>query len=242
MMINEFSQDIIQKIQHITGTDPEQATKIMGFYLPIIPMLVSATASTFNVEVEVSLDNRLTEIENQQERITKYLNHFIGLLTRDDQLENSLKAIWDAIAQLKTIELTKGTIKGLKDGDELEFYTVTATGECGMSGNILARLAGVNQSTISRLEKTLMHKTPSYYLQPYTGQESILMRSKETMFTINSKNVGNLTLYKADYCAAVITHYAMKDNKVALYNLANFCSLGITKWIQGITGWQPTTV
>ncbi len=236
MMINEFSQDIIQKIQQMTGTDPEQATKIMGFYLPIIPMLVSATASTFNVEVEASLDNRLTEIENQQERITKYLNHFIGLLTRDDQLENSFKAIWDAIAQLKAVELTRGTIKGLKD--ELEFYTVTATGECGMSQSTLAKLAGVRQQSLSYLEKTLTNKAPSCYLQPYTGQDFTLANSKENTFTIDGKNVGNLTLYKADYCAAVITHYAMKDNKVALHNLANFCSLGITKWIHGITGWK----
>ena len=237
-MINEFSQDIIQKIQQMTGTDPEQATKIMGFYLPIIPMLVSATASTFNVEVEASLDNRLTEIENQQERITKYLNHFIGLLTRDDQLENSLKAIWDAIAQLKAVELVKGTKKGLKNEAELEFYTITATGECGMSLSTLAKLAGVNKSTLSRLENTLLQKAPSYYLQPYTEKDFTLLRGDQDVLTIDGKNVGNLTLYKADYCAAVITHYAMKDNKVALHNLANFCSLGITKWIHGITGWK----
>ncbi len=236
MMINEFSQDIIQKIQHITGTDPEQATKIMGFYLPIIPLLVSATASTFNVEVEVSLDNRLTEIENQQERITKYLNHFIGLLTRDDQLENSFKAIWDAIAQLKAVELTKGTKKVLDD--EIQFYTVNATGESGMSRNGLAKLAGVNPTTLSKLESTLVKKAPSYYLKPYIGQDFRLVNSDSHTFTIDGKNLGNFTLYKADYCAAVITHYAMKDNKVALHNLANFCSLGITKWIHGITGWK----
>ncbi len=240
-MINEFSQDIIQQIQQMTGTDPEQATKIMGFYLPIIPMLVSATASTFNVEFEVSLDNRLTEIENQQERISKYLNHFIGLLTRDDQLENSFKAIWDEIAQLKAIELVKGTIKGLKD-DELEFYTVTATGECGMSQSTLAKLAGVSDVSLVKLRKTLLTKTPSYYLKAYIGQDFTLLTSDQNILTIDGKNVGNLTLYKADYCAAVITHYAMKENPTALHNLANFCSLGITKWIQGITGWQPQTM
>ena len=90
--------------------------------------------------------------------------------------------------------------------------------------------------------KSQLHKAPSYYLKPYTGQDFTLLTSKENTFTINGKNVGNLTLYKADYCAAVITHYAMKGNQTALHNLANFCSLGITKWIHGITGWQPTTV
>ncbi len=106
-----------------------------------------------------------------------------------------------------------------------------------MSQSTLAKLAGMNQRTISALEKTLTKKAPSHYLQSYVNQDFTLTKSDQVNLTIDSQNVGNLTIYKSDYCAAVITHYAMKGNKVALHYLANYCAMGMTKWIHGITGY-----
>lgn len=194
------------------------------------------------------LSKRLTEVETQQERITKHLDKFISVLTYSEQVQDQLELIKDQLDKLwdeaKTVELLKGVIElpksntGGQEKEYLDFYTIKATGECGMSLSTLARLAGVNKSSISRLENTLLHKAPSHYLESYTGQNFTLMRSDQITYTIDGQDVGNLTLYKSDYCAAVITHYSMRGNKVALHYLANYCAMGMTKWIHGITGYN----
>ncbi len=189
---------------------------------------------------------RLTELEQGQERITKHLDKFISLLTYPDQVQDQFKALWDAIEQLRSVELLKGVIElpkpntGGKEKDYLDFYTIKANGECGMSLSTLAKLAGVSKQAISKLESTLSTKAPSYYLESHTGQELTLSTSKRKTLTIDGQDVGNLTIYKSDYCAAVITHYAMKGNQTALHYLANYCAMGMTKWIQGITGYTAT--
>lgn len=147
----------------------------------------------------------------------------------------------DAVAQAKSIELLKGMIELPTSDDNvktrMEFYTIKANGESGMSRNSLAKMCGVSGQTLSALENTLAKKAPSYYLKPYVNQGFTLAKSDQVIFTVEGKKVGNLTLYKSDYCAAVITHYAMKGNQIALHYLGNFCAFGITKWIHGITGW-----
>jgi ribosome-binding protein aMBF1 (putative translation factor) len=52
--------------------------------------------------------------------------------------------------------MTNSTIVMRAEQNGVEFYTVEATGESGMSQSGLAALVGVDQSTISKLEKTLM--------------------------------------------------------------------------------------
>lgn len=202
--------------------------------------LIGANNTISNV---TSLDERLTEIEQQQERISKHLDKFISLLTYPDQVQDQFKALWDAIEDIKNqperVELLKGIMEIPRGEviDLLEFYTIKANGECGMSQSTLAKLAGVSQQAMSKLENTLTTKSPSHYLQSYTGQELTLTTSDQVNLTIDGQYIGNLTIYKSDYCAAVITHYAMKGNKTALHNLGNFCLIGIAKWIQDITGY-----
>lgn len=190
---------------------------------------------------------KLEEIQAQQKKYADHLDQFIGLLTYPDAVDQRIDALWVAIEQLKNqperVPLLKGTIDIPRGElgqvmDTLEFYTVKATGECGMSQSALAKLADVSQQAMSKLEKTLRTKSPSEYLQSYTGQRLTLTTSEDKTLTIDGQDVGNLTLYKADFCAAVITHYAMKGNKAALHNLGNFCLIGINTWIQSITGWK----
>lgn len=124
--------------------------------------------------------------------------------------------------------------------DGIEFYTIAATGESGMSQTGLAILAGVNQSTISDLHKTLMGKAPSESLEPWVGRVLTLMCDENPI--IDGKPAGNLTIYRADFCAAVIQHYAFKGNKVAQHSLSKFAGMGINIWIQGITNWDSAPV
>ncbi len=184
---------------------------------------------------------RLEAIEDKQQKTSEHINKFISLLTYPDKFEGEIQSLRDEVKSLKvkSVELVKGVVE-LSENDkgiELDFYTVLATGESGMSQSTLAKLAGVNKSSICRLESTLVTKAPSHYLESYINKGFTLVTSDQAKLTIDGQDTGNLNIYKSDFCAAVITHYAMKGNQVALYYLANFCSLGITKWIHGITGW-----
>lgn len=121
------------------------------------------------------------------------------------------------------------------EGDnQLEFYTVALTGQSGMSQSGLAVLAGVDQSTLSRLETTLMREAPSETLKPFQGKPLTLMIDVPK---IDGKLVGNLKIYKSSYCAAVLKHYAEQGRQTAVFSLIKFAEKGIDSWIQDITGW-----
>ncbi len=134
-----------------------------------------------------------------------------------------------------------------KDKDGVEFYTITLTGQSGMSQSGLAILAGVSQQALSNLEKTLTSRAPSKVLEPFV-RERLTLTTDDVTWTINDKPVGNLTIYKSSYCAAVLKHYADPDKElsnitdrqraIATYSLLKFAERGITDWIQEITGWK----
>jgi DNA-binding XRE family transcriptional regulator len=134
-----------------------------------------------------------------------------------------------------------------KKEDGVEFYTIALTGQSGMSQSGLAILAGVSQQAVSNLEKTLTSRAPSKVLEPFVG-ECLTLTTDDVTWTINDKPVGNLTIYKSSYCAAVLKHYADPDKELnnitdrqratATYSLLKFAERGITDWIQGITGWK----
>lgn len=123
-----------------------------------------------------------------------------------------------------------------KEENGIEFYTVDLTGQSGMSQSGLAILAGVDRSTLSKLESTLVKQAPSKCLESFVGKDLTLVIDN---VTVNGKNPGNLTIYKASYCAAVLKHYASppRSNSVAIQSSLKFMEMGITGWIQDITGW-----
>jgi hypothetical protein len=128
-----------------------------------------------------------------------------------------------------------------KEEGGLEFYTVAITGQSGMSQSGLAVLAGVDDSTLSRMADTLLQKAPSKPLEPFVGKPLTLLIDDPV---IDGKRQGNLKIYKASYCAAVLKHYSKieedtkKEHRPATYSLVKFAEKGIDAWIQDITGWR----
>lgn len=119
----------------------------------------------------------------------------------------------------------------------LEFYTVQETGESGMSQTGLATLCGVSRQSIIKLEETLVTTTPSKTLEPFIGKRLTLVTSEDETILVNGSPAGNLKIYKASFCAAVIRHYDRLGNDVAQYSADQFIEIGVNAWIQGITGW-----
>lgn len=126
------------------------------------------------------------------------------------------------------------------DSSTAEFYTVESTGESGMSQSGLAVLCGVTQPAISALEKTLISKAPSKSLEPFVGKCLTLISSEDQSVTVNGTPAGNIKIYTAAFCSAVVRHYDRLGNEVAQYSADQFMEIGINAWIQSITGWSKT--
>jgi phage antirepressor YoqD-like protein len=114
----------------------------------------------------------------------------------------------------------------------IQFFTVNATGEGGMSQSGLARACGLGESTIRYLIETLRSKSPSPILEPFAGKdlEDLTLRSEAEYH--------NVTILKDVFCAAVLTHYAQQGRVEAAKSLGAFAAIGIRVYIQKITGWK----
>jgi hypothetical protein len=122
-------------------------------------------------------------------------------------------------------------IRAEKDG--VEFFTVAATGESGMSQSGLTALSGVPRQTLQSVIKSLAEKSPSKALEPWVGKSLTLAENCDYK---------NATIYSSAFCAAVIRHYAYQGIEIAQYSLDKFADIGINTWIQGITQWDSTPV
>jgi hypothetical protein len=125
-----------------------------------------------------------------------------------------------------------------EDSSNSQFFTVEATGESGMNQTALAVLCGVTQPSISSLMSNLASKSPSKFLDHLVGKDLILASNKKYPgLTVDSKNPGLVTVYKASVCASIVQYYAFQGNEVAQYSLTQFIDRGVEAWIQVITGW-----
>ena len=115
--------------------------------------------------------------------------------------------------------------------DSIEYFTLTASGESGMSISGLARACGVDKSTMSRLFKGQLQSSPSEILKPFAG-----MTSKELTLLQNSV-YHNATIIKDVVCAAILSHYASKGNIEAVKSVATFAAIGIL--ISCISPYKP---
>ncbi|MBD2196600.1 MULTISPECIES: phage antirepressor KilAC domain-containing protein [Calothrix] len=114
----------------------------------------------------------------------------------------------------------------------IQYFTINATGESGMSQSGLARACGVSQQAINKLILGLTTKSPSEILEPFTGKNL-----EDLTLTTNSE-YHNVAILKDTVCAAVLTHYAQQGKVEAAISLGAFAAVGIRVYIQQINGWK----
>lgn len=116
--------------------------------------------------------------------------------------------------------------------NSIQYFTVEATGESGMSISGLARCAGVSKQAISNLIQGLSIKSPSAILDSFTGM------SLEDLTLSTNSSYHNVTVLKDTLCAAILTHYAQAGRIESAISLGAFAAVGIRVYIQSITGWK----
>jgi hypothetical protein len=125
--------------------------------------------------------------------------------------------------------------------DGVEFFTINATGESGMSESGLARLCGVTQQAISKLlQNSVTTKSPSECLGTFLGNDFRLQPSGDLAAQL--RGLDNATVIRSEFCSKVIEYYAFESKyktKEALFAFRKFATMGIQTWIQEITGWHP---
>jgi hypothetical protein len=124
--------------------------------------------------------------------------------------------------------------------DDVEFFTIDATGESGMSESGLARLCGVSKQAVSELlQKIVSGNFDPNYPEPLQRKD-LWCQARGLSFNEKSK-ISNLYVVCSEVCARVIKYYAFESrNKTAkaLVAYQNFSTLGITSWIQQVTDWH----
>ncbi len=119
----EFSKNDLEKIARLVEQDLKKqldhwGTKILECLINFHQLesnnltLKNLIGTNSTISNTTSFDERLTEIEKQQERITKYLDKFISLLTYPDQVQDEFKALWNAIEQLTGLRQKQRFKKG----------------------------------------------------------------------------------------------------------------------------------
>jgi hypothetical protein len=118
--------------------------------------------------------------------------------------------------------------------DGVEFFTLTETGESGMSISGLARLCGVSETSI----RSFLKRNEVRTLEAKKRLE--VFQAKDFQFEPSWWKT--IRIVSSDICGRVIEHYAyeskQKRTAEALYAYRKFAQMGINAWIQDITGWQ----
>lgn len=114
--------------------------------------------------------------------------------------------------------------------DEIEFYVDSTGSTTGMSRRGLARLCGVNHTSISALldQDKLVHKILPESLKP--------LQNKDLWLQLVSDN--GAEVLPSQLCACVIEYYAFDSkarNDTALFSFRKFAGKGIHNWIKEIT-------
>jgi transcriptional regulator with XRE-family HTH domain len=128
--------------------------------------------------------------------------------------------------------------------DDVEFFTIDATGESGMSEVGLARLCDVARQSVSQILRDMVAgKWDQNRLEPLSRKDVWLQATG--LAAIEKSKISNLSIIRANACAKVIKHYAFDSRhrtEKALFAYQNFAELGINTWIQNITDWHGNAV
>ena len=124
--------------------------------------------------------------------------------------------------------------------DDVEFFTIDATGESGMSETGLARLCGVSKQAISQFFQNMLSSNLGQNGLEPLQRKDLWCQAKGLSASEKSK-ISNLYIIRSEVCARVIKHYAFDarhKTEIALISYQNFATLGITSWIQQVTDWH----
>jgi hypothetical protein len=120
--------------------------------------------------------------------------------------------------------------------DGVEFFTIDATGESGVSLSGAAKLAGVRRQSLTTLiQNVVAGKTRSTCLEPFIGRD---LRVQFSFARVESYT--QIVWLPSDFLAAILEYYAYESPRKtpeALFAFRKFAKMGIDRWIQGITGW-----
>lgn len=116
--------------------------------------------------------------------------------------------------------------------NEIEFYVDITGSTTGMSRRGLARLCGVNHTSISALvdQNKLEHKSVPESLKPLQNMDSWVQLVSDN----------GAEILPSDLCACVIEYYAFDSkakNETALFSFRIFAGKGIHNWIKEITNY-----
>jgi hypothetical protein len=128
--------------------------------------------------------------------------------------------------------------------DGVEFFTIDATGESGMSETGLARLCGVTNKAVSKLVSNNVGTwEQDGSLKPNSRKKFSFVPGSGTNFSHGQNS--NIKVLSAAICARVIRYYALESKyktPEALFALEKFSTEGINAWIQDITHWHGNAV
>ena len=127
--------------------------------------------------------------------------------------------------------------------DDVEFFTVDATGESGMSESGVARLCGVSSVAVNKMLRTnVVTWEQDGSLDP-RQRRHLSFKLADQRKTSDCQFL-NIKILSAELCARVIQYYAFESkNKTeeALFAFQKFAARGLNTWIQGITHWHGNT-
>ena len=128
--------------------------------------------------------------------------------------------------------------------DDVEFFTIEATGESGMSESGLARLCSIDRKAVSNFIRNMGGNKNQFFDAETAPSQYSRVRPKG-LTSEERSYISHLSFISASVCADVIAHYAFhsrhKTNE-ALFVYQKFAKIGISTWIQQITEWHGNAV
>ena len=128
--------------------------------------------------------------------------------------------------------------------DDVEFFTIDATGESGMSEAGLARLCGVSRQAIIKITRDMGVTKPENFASKSPPSEYSRMRPKG-LTSEERSYISHFSFISASVCADVVEHYAFESRhktEEALFAYRKFAKQGINTWIQQITEWHGNAI
>ena len=128
--------------------------------------------------------------------------------------------------------------------DDVEFFTIEATGESGMSESGLARLCCIDRKSVSNFIRNMGGNKNQFFDAETAPSQYSRVRPKG-LTSEERSYISHLSFISASVCADVIAHYAFhsrhKTNE-ALFVYQKFAKIGISTWIQQITEWHGNAI